>query len=67
MVTKDGCTVHDVTHETTERWWAEVAKRDAVVSMCACCRGPCSIDSPVCKFCQGADIDALRRSWKPRA
>lgn len=62
----DGCLAHDVTHEQVQTWWAEAEKRDAVVSMCVCCRNPCSVDAKVCKLCADADIDALRKSWTPR-
>jgi hypothetical protein len=65
-VVKQGCLAHDMTDEQVESWWKVATERAAHVSMCACCLAPCPIDSPVCKRCASADIDALRKSWTPR-
>jgi hypothetical protein len=57
----DGCDDHGVTAEAVAKWWGVAKAQDAHVSMCACCLSPCQIDSPVCKPCKDADLDALRR------
>jgi len=63
-LTVDGCTDHAVTAEVVADWWKVVEARDSLVSMCACCGGPCPLESPVCKFCLTADLEALKWGTK---
>jgi len=70
----DGCTAHDVTPEQVAARWrrleaiiAATPEDDhnaqwSVVSMCPCCCGPSRVENLLCRQCEDADLDELRKA-----
>lgn len=69
----DGCSLHDIsTEEVAARWRqleaiiSETPKDDqdaqrSVVAVCPCCCGPSRVETLLCRRCEDADLDELRR------